>query len=118
METLFCKKVRVAMVIVVMTSIVNAQGIIDGFYAAKGELSVTVSYAGTSHDEFYVGEEKVGPVPAHEKITQNIVSLYTKYGVTDGLTMLLNAPLIAAKGHGDVDYFNIGLNYAINTLGL
>ncbi len=84
----------------------SAQGLIDGFYSNKGNFSITASYTGTSYDEFYVGKEKVGPVPAHNKITQDILSLYTKYGLTDNFTLILNAPYISAKGNGGPDPVN------------
>ena len=81
----------------------SSQGIIDGFYNPKGNISLTASYTGTSYDEFYVGTEKVGPVPAHNEITQDIISLYAKMGLTDKLTLILNAPYISAKGEGNPD---------------
>ncbi|NNE76473.1 MAG: hypothetical protein HKN31_05305, partial [Pricia sp.] len=81
----------------------NAQGIIDGFYNLNGNLGITVSYTGTSYDEFYVGKEKTGPVPAHNKITQSIFSLYAKYGLSDNLTLILNLPYISASGDGEPD---------------
>ncbi|MFC4095168.1 transporter family protein [Euzebyella saccharophila] len=81
----------------------NAQGLIDGFYSPKGDMSITASYTGTSYDEFYVGEEKTGPVPAHEKITQNILGLYAKYGLSDSFTLIVNALYISAKGEGAPD---------------
>ncbi|WP_209402266.1 transporter [Pseudozobellia sp. WGM2] len=80
-----------------------AQGLIDGFYSNKGDVSLTASYTGASYDEFYVGEEKMGPVPAHEKITQDIIGLYAKWGLTDALTLVVNAPYISAKGEGTPD---------------
>lgn len=81
----------------------NAQGLIDGFYSRKGDISLTASYTGASYDQFYVGEEKTGPVPAHEKITQDIIGLYAKMGLSDSFTLILNAPYISAKGEGVAD---------------
>ncbi len=89
-----------------IASITHAQGIIDGFYNPKGKISLTASYTGTAFDEFYVGMEKVGPVPAHNKITQDILGLYAKYGLFDNLTLVLNAPYISANGEGDPDPVN------------
>jgi len=85
------------------TTTTSAQGLIDGFYSPKGNVALTASYTGAAYDEFYVGEEKTGPVPAHNKITQDILTLYAKFGLTDKLTIVLNAPYISAKGEGDLD---------------
>ncbi|MGB7395647.1 MAG: transporter [Pricia sp.] len=90
----------------ITASATHAQGIIDGFYNPKGKISLTASYTRTAYDEFYVAEEKVGPVPAHNKVTQDILGIYAKYGVSDNLTLLLNAPYISAQGEGDPDPVN------------
>lgn len=87
----------------ISTTITSAQGLIDGFYSPKGNIALTASYTGTAYDEFYVGKEKTGPVPAHNKITQDIITLYAKFGLTDKLTLILNAPYISAKGEGSPD---------------
>lgn len=73
----------------------NAQGLLDGFAPKKNELSVTVSYTNSTFDEFYVGKEKID-VPVHEEISQDIISLYAKYGITDRLSVVFSVPYISA----------------------
>ncbi len=79
-----------------MSSISNAQGLLDGFTPKKGDLSVTASYSRSQFDGFYVGEMKVDGVPVHEEINQNIFSLYAKYGITDRLSAVVSLPFISA----------------------
>jgi len=94
---------------VVITSNASAQGLLDGFTPTKDELTVTLSYTNSSFDEFYVGETKMdleGPLP-FDKITQNIVSLYAKYGITDKVSAVLSVPFISAEsGNGVNDPIN------------
>ena len=78
-----------------ITSTANAQGLLDGFAPKKNELSVTASYTNSTFDEFYVGTDKVD-VPVHEEISQDIISLYAKYGITDRLSVVLSVPYISA----------------------
>lgn len=89
-----------------ISPLMQAQGIIDGFYSPKGKISLTASYTRTAYDEFYVGQEKVGPVPALNKVTQDIFSIYGKYGLSDNLTLILNVPYISASGDGEPDPVN------------
>ncbi|MBZ9730874.1 transporter [Salegentibacter sp. JZCK2] len=83
-----------------------AQGPVDGFFSPKNELSLTASYTSSNYDEFYVGEEKMSPVPAHNEVKQNIYSLYGKYGLTNDLTLIMNLPYVSAQGEGQPDPFN------------
>lgn len=83
-----------------------AQGLLDGFFSPQNELSLTASYTSSNYDEFYVGEEKTSPVPAHNEVKQNIYSLYAKYGLTNNLTLIANLPYISANGEGMADPFN------------
>jgi len=80
--------------------------IFDGFTTQKGDLSVTAAYTYSTFDEFYFGTEKMNPIPAHNEITQNIFSLYAKYGITDNITAVVNLPYIDASGDGDSDPVN------------
>jgi len=84
---------------IIITSNVNSQGIIDGFTPKKGDYSVTASYTYSNFDEFYVGETKMKLLDALplDEITQNIVSLYAKYGISDRVAVILNVPFINAE---------------------
>lgn len=84
----------------------KAQGLVDGFFSSKNSLSLTASYTYSTYDEFYVGTEKVSPVPAHNSIDQNIYGLYAKYGLSDNLTLIGNLPYISTKGNGMPDPIN------------
>ena len=85
---------------------INAQSLIDGFSSQKGDLSVTLGYTFSNFDEFYLGTEKMDGVPAHNEITQHIISLYAKYGITDKVSIILNLPYFSASGDGDTDPVN------------
>lgn len=39
-------------------SITYAQGIIDGFYSAPGNISLTASYTATAYDEYFVERKR------------------------------------------------------------
>lgn len=84
----------------------NAQGIMDGFDSEKGKLSLTTSYTYQRYKEFYAGKSKKDAVPVHNKITQNILSIYAKYGITSKLTAIANVPYIIAEGDGAADPVN------------
>ena len=84
----------------------NAQMPIDGFFSEKGTFSFTTSYTNSKFDEFYVGEMKTGPVPAHNEISQNIFSLYGTYAATDNLGLVVNLPYFSSNGDGAADPVN------------
>ncbi|WP_218598682.1 transporter [Polaribacter sp. NJDZ03] len=83
-----------------LTSQTNAQGLLDGFTPKKGDLSVTASYTSSNYEKFYAGNTKMDAVPVYKEIDQNIYSLYAKYGITNKLSVVLNAPYISAEGNG------------------
>lgn len=76
----------------------SAQGPIGGFFSAKGEGSVTVSYTYTQYDQFYVADNKMDGAGMYGEISQDIYSLYAKYGITDRLTVVAIIPYIDATG--------------------
>ncbi|WP_075344148.1 transporter [Tenacibaculum agarivorans] len=80
----------------------NAQGMFDGFFQKKGDLSITASYAKSQFDEFYLGAEKQDAVPVHEEISQDIFTLYAKYGITDRLSAVVMLPFISASNTSNV----------------
>ncbi len=89
-----------------MATSLSAQGPFGGFFSAKGEGSVTASYTLSRYDAFYLGEEKTEGVPAHDEISQNIYSLYAKYGITDDVTLVAILPYISASGDNMPDPVN------------
>lgn len=86
----------------------NAQGLLDGFTPKKGDFSVTGSYTYGNFDEFYMGDTEMNlvDVVGLEEITQNIFSLYAKYGVSDNVSFILNVPFISAETNGNNDPIN------------
>ncbi len=99
-------KLVVSAILFAVISQVNAQGMVDGFFAKKGEANISLSYSSSTFDSFYVGTNKVDGVPAHNEITQSIYNLYVNYGITDKLTAIVNLPYIAAEGNGVADPIN------------
>ena len=73
----------------------------------KNNGNISLSYTYDSYKKFYAGTEKIPEVPAHKKITQNIVSVFANYGITDRLEAIVNLPYISAKGHGQPDPFSM-----------
>ena len=83
-----------------------AQGVVDGFFHPEGQLSLTAGATRGTFDDFYVGETLSKRVPIHGKITQIIYNVYGKYGLTDNLNLIVNAPFISAEGEGPGDPIN------------
>ena len=83
-----------------------AQGIIDGSFNEKGNVSISLGYTRAVGEAFYVADVKMDPIPAHEKITQDIFSLYGTYGLTDNLTVIASLPYISTQGEGVADPVN------------
>ena len=121
------KKIKVLMIAAFaslsLSTSTQAQGAIDGFFAEKGALSVTTSYTRGSFDEFYQGNELEKGVPAHEEITQDIISVFAKYEIAADFVAYVNLPYISAHGDGVADpangeteisvfqYVTLGLKY-------
>lgn len=93
-------------VFIMSISTVNSQNMIDGFFNKKGDLKVSLSYTFATFDEFYVGGNKTGPVPAHNEINQTIYSLFGNYAISDNLMIIANVPYISTEGDGDPDPVN------------
>ena len=84
-----------------------AQGLIDGFSVNKGTLSLTNGYTRGTASDFYRGTEKQDGIPVHGEFTQDIFSLYGKYGITDDLTLIASLPYISITGDSiNVDPLN------------
>ena len=89
-----------------LSTAVSAQGMIDGYFQPKGAGSLTAGYTRSVFDGFFIGEDKMDGVPAHNEISQQILSLYGNYGITDRLTVVANLPYITAEGDGAPDPVN------------
>lgn len=87
-------------------NLIYAQGLIDGFFNKKGRASFTLSYTSAVYDSFYVADEKVEGVPAHNSIDQSIYNLYATYALADDLSLVASLPYISAKGNGEADPVN------------
>ena len=84
----------------------SAQSLVDGSFNAPGRVNLTAGATFAVYDEFYVGEMKTGPVPAHGKISQQIYSLYGTVGITENLTVIASVPYITSEGEGMPDPIN------------
>lgn len=85
----------------------SSQGLIDGFSVNKGTFSLTTGYTRGTAEEFFLGEEKQDAIPVHGAFTQDIISFYGKYGITDDLTLIASLPFISIQGDSlNVDPFN------------
>lgn len=82
---------------------VNAQMAVNGFFVGKGNTTLALSYTLESFDNFYIGEENTEPVPAHNEITKNVISIYGAYGILNNLEIAASIPYIFADGDGDPD---------------
>jgi len=103
---MFYKTFTLSLFSLLLTSALTGQGLVDGFFNGKGQASITGTFAGGGYDEFYVADEKVGPVPAHNEISQRIYSLYGTYGLTDKLSLIASLPIITNLSDGGPDPIN------------
>lgn len=76
---------------------VMAQHLVDGFSQGKGKLAVALSYTRENFDNFYLGEKKT-PISIRglDNIITQSVNLYTAYGLTDKIDIVLNIPYISS----------------------
>ncbi|MGB5943747.1 MAG: hypothetical protein WBG71_12765 [Leeuwenhoekiella sp.] len=81
-----------------LPAIALAQSPIDGFMKAKGNGSVTLSYATESYDEVYLVPEKVDRVPVFGEVDKSVFSLYADYAISNDFMLVLNLPYITAEG--------------------
>ncbi|OEK08410.1 hypothetical protein A8C32_02890 [Flavivirga aquatica] len=73
---------------------VFSQGLLDGFTAVKGDVSITGSYTYSYFKALYAGKKKKENIG---KSTQNIGSIYAKYGLTSRLLLVGNLAYIKAE---------------------
>ena len=90
---------------VLVTSLIYAQPITDGFMKGKGNGSLVVSYSWERYDEFYAGANLMEGINTGLRtwggeITTQSVSLYGTVGLTDELDLIVNVPYIAVQGAG------------------
>jgi hypothetical protein len=71
----------------------------NGFLRDKGAGDVALSYTSESYDQFWAGETKVSAPPLGEVTTESW-SLWTAYGLTDDLTLVVQLPYVDAEGDG------------------
>ena len=106
LKNLFFTLATVVTLLLSFTSHVTAQGMVDGFFAPEGQISITAGYTRGTADAFYVGDRHVEGIPAHNEFTQNIFSLYAKYGITNRLTVIGSYAFIDLDGDGAADPIN------------
>lgn len=95
-----------------------AQNIIGAFNAGKGKLNIALSYNIESFEEFYKGDEKV--ILGLKEVSTKSVSLYSEYGITDRLGLVINLPYSSAnstnenmKTMSNLQDFSFHLKYAL-----
>lgn len=87
-------KVLIAITIFCWNSEVFSQGLLDGFTPEKGDFSITGSYTHSSFKGFYIGEMRGED---NDRSTQNIGSIYAKYGLSSRFSLVGNLPYIKAE---------------------
>ena len=75
-----------------------AQSPVNGFMQKKGHGSVVLSHNFESYNSVYLVPKKVEGVPIFNEIKVNSTSVYTTYGLSDKLNLVLNVPYIKAEG--------------------
>ena len=79
-------------------SAVQAQSLVSGFMAGKGHGSVVVSGTTERYDNVYLAPDKVDGVPVFKEVRVNSLNLYTTYGLTDKIDVIVSLPYIQSKG--------------------
>ncbi|HJS01783.1 MAG TPA: hypothetical protein VJ780_12695, partial [Flavobacterium sp.] len=91
-------------------NIVYSQSPISGFMQGKGKGNVSLSYSSEKYDEVYLVPEEVDGVPIFNEVQISSTSLYTTYGITDQLDVVLSLPYITTEGSASQEVLN-NLNY-------
>lgn len=88
--------------VLALATLADAQGD-TGFVRGKGRADVALSYSLDWYDEFWVGDTKVSD-PNVGEVERTTYSLYTAYGLTDDLDLVLNAAYVEATADGAANF--------------
>lgn len=111
-STLFCG----AFLLSGSVSGAHAQSLVSGFMAGKGHGSVVVSGTTERYDNVYLAPDKIDGVPIFQEVRVNSLNLYTTYGLTDKIDMIVSLPYIQSKGKAPSAVIN-DLNSLYSTAG-
>lgn len=64
----------------------------------KGHGSVVVSGTTERYDNVYLAPDKIDGVPVFQEVRVNSLNLYTTYGITDKVDVIVSLPYIQSKG--------------------
>ena len=87
-----------AFLLVGSTPTVHAQSLVSGFMTGKGHGSVVISGTTERYDNVYLAPDKVDGVPVFQEVRVNSLNLYTTYGITDKVDVIVSLPYIQSKG--------------------
>lgn len=87
-----------ALLLIGSSPAVQAQSLVSGFMAGKGHGSVVVSGTTERYDNVYLAPDKVDGVPVFQEVRVNSLNLYTTYGITDKVDVIVSLPYIQSKG--------------------
>ncbi len=93
------------------------QSPVNGFMQKKGHGSVVLSHNFESYNSVFLVPKKVEGVPIFNEIKVNSTSVYTTYGLSDKLNLILNVPYIKAEGAASEQVLK-NLNYKNAQSGL
>ena len=98
------------------SSAVQAQSLVSGFMAGKHHGSVVLSGTTERYDNVYLAPEKIDGVPIFQEVRVNSLNLYTTYGITDKIDVVVSLPYIQSKGKAAGTVIN-DLNSLYSTAG-
>jgi hypothetical protein len=81
---------------------------LNGFFPAKGQGDLALSYTDESYDEFWVGTHKMS-VPDIGTVTTRSYSLWARYGFTDRVAVIANVPYVDVDSNGLAGFADSGL---------
>jgi len=73
---------------------------LNGFFPAKGQTDIAISYTTESYDHFYRGTVKRPNPPFLGKVTNKTTTLWARHGLTDRLALIANLPYVDSSGDG------------------
>ncbi|APG60541.1 hypothetical protein [Christiangramia salexigens] len=81
-----------------LPALIMAQSSVSGFMKNKGEGTAVLSYYQEKYDEVFLVPNEIDGVPVFNEVTLTSISLYTEFGVTDRLNVIVDVPYIRAEG--------------------
>ncbi len=86
-----------------------AQHLVNGFPQGKGKFAVAVSTTREKFNDFYLGEKKSSiTIRKLDKVITQSINLYTAYGLTNKIDLIINIPYIITKSNRLTDNQKVG----------